>query len=345
VEVDGGRVNDLSSIGLAGRRGMTLLVVYGFGTTLVALLNLQNLIVPAFGLAALVLLWVALALLGTRSDPMGRVPYVAVLLALVVSIAALSAWNLRDPIHPGYSNWYLGAITFVLLNIAVRGYLKVAWFGFLLLSAISVASTFCTGQSTVAAAGDLARQSGTLLIGTIFAVFFERSARVVRSIQARQLAQAAAEAATAAASHERAVQNRRLEQLARPALERIADDRPLDDRERAAMALLEAELRDGIRAAGLDRPGIVAAAREARSRGVQVVLVDDRGGDIDDAGLDLVEAALVDELEHAISGRITARLSPSDSDELATIVAAVGEDYRSVVVRRAGTSVFKLSDD
>lgn len=331
------------TISLTDLRGRILLVFYGGGTTLVALVNLQKLDVPALGLGALVLLWIALSFLGLSGpEGLGLSRCLAVL-GLVVAMALASAWNISDVENPGYSNWYLGAITFVLLVLAVRGRVGFAWAGFGVLAGVSLLSTIATGQSLGGAAGDLARQAGTLLIGTVFALTFRRSARIIRTIQSRQVDRIASDAAIAAAAHERALQSARLERFARPALERIAGGAPLTESERRSMALLEAELRDGIRAAGFNTPSVVRAVRGARERGVHVVLVDDRGQSLPEDDTERVEDALLHELRRAGGGRVTARLSPYDSDEVATIVVAEGDAYRSVIVRRTGIEVTQLN--
>jgi hypothetical protein len=234
-------------------------------------------------------------------------------------------------------------MTVVLLVLGLRGRRVWSWVGFGVLAAISVASTSGTGQDVVAAINDVARQAGTLFIGTLFALVLRRAGSVIALIQQRQLARAASEAATAAATVERATQNQRLEQYARPALERLLSEEPLTSQERASMALLEAELRDGIRAAGFSRASIVEHTRAARERGVQVVLVDDRGSDLGEADLDRIEDALIAELLQMDSGTVTARLSSFDSDELATIVVAQNGNYRSVKITNAAVEITTLS--
>jgi hypothetical protein len=335
---------DLTSVlHLTDIRGRALLAFYGAGTTLVALLTLGQLVSPWRGILALLLLWGALFLLGWRgTTPFGQRQTVVVI-ALVGIVAGLSAWNLRDVASPGYSGWYLGATTFVLLMLCLRGRRAAAWGGFALLATISLLSTFGTGQELFAAVNDLLRQAGTLFIGTLFALVVRRARAVIALIQRREVDRAASEAATATATAERATQNARLEERARPALERLLSDEPLSGDERAGMALLEAELRDGIRAAGFDTAEIVDETRLARGRGVQVVLVDDRGATLANSDRELVESALLEELRSIDTGTVTARLSSFDSDEIATIVVAEGNSYRSIVVSRDGVDVTTLS--
>ncbi|MDM4762399.1 hypothetical protein QT381_05190 [Galbitalea sp. SE-J8] len=333
------------TINLTDRRGRFLLVLYGSGTTLVALVNLQRLEVPALGFGSLVLVWVALTFLGRASDDGFGIRSTVAVLVLVTGITLGMAWNITDVAAPGYANWHLGAITFMMFVLAARGRVAFSWLGFGIMAALSILSTVSTGQAIGAAIGDLARQAGTLVIGTVFALSLRRAARTIRTIQGRQVDRIASEAAVAAAERERSSQSARLERYARPALERIADGAPLTASERRSMALLEAELRDGIRAAGFNTPAIVNAVRSARERTVHVALVDDRGAPLADEDLERVEDALLHELRRAGGGRVTARLSSADSDEIATIVVAEGDAYRSVIVRRTGIEVTRLSSD
>src|SRR5690606_3928240 len=109
-----------------------------------------------------------------------------------------------------------------------------------------------------------------------------------------QLTRTTVAAATAAATRERALQNERLERDARPALERILRPEPLTPDEREHFRLLETTLRDGIRATGFSSERVAEATREARERGLTVVLLDDRGGELSEHERQLVEEALLE---------------------------------------------------
>ena len=336
--------SDLTSVlHLTDTRGRALLAFYGLGTILVAVLNLGQLIAPWQGIVSLVLVTATLVLLGWAGSTPFSIRRSVVVVAVVAIVAGLSAWNLKNVDSPGYAGWYLGALTIVLLVLGLRGRRLFAWIGFAVLAIIAVASSFGTGQDPVAAVNDIARQAGTLFIGSLFALVLRRAGSVIALIQQRQLMRAASEAATAAATNERAKQNARLELHARPALERLLLDVPLTEEERAGMALLEAELRDGIRAAGFSSEQIVSETRAARERGVLVVLVDDRGDELDPADLERVEGALIAELQAVRAGTVTARLSSFDSDEIATIVVAQDGNYRSVKITTDAVEVTTLS--
>jgi hypothetical protein len=322
--------------------GRIVLVFYGIGTTAVAVLNLGGLIVPALGVVSLALLWFALIVLSRPDgEPFGRVP-TRIVVACGAIITSLSCWNIVNVLDPGYATWHLGATTFLFLVLALRGRRGMAWTGFGILSAISLGASFFTGQEPIVVANDLARQAATLLIGTLFALVLRRSSQTISAIQNNQLTRTTIAAATAAATRERALQTARLERDARPALERILSETPLTDGERLEFALLESMLRDGIRAAGFSSDRIAAATKAARERGLQVVLLDDRGSELEEAELSHVEFALLQQLGSTAKGAITARLSPHDRAELATIVVEEGGEYRRVVVTPDAVEVTHL---
>lgn len=328
------RLNDIT--------GRLILVIYGAGTTLVAFLNLTALIRPSAGLISLALLWVALIVLALPGAEPFELRRTVAVIVLIGIITALSSANIRNVQDPGYAGWYMGAVTFLTLVLALRGRRWLAWLGFSIFGAITFASTMWSGYGLVASINDVARQAATLLIGTLFAVVLRRASRTITSIQEKQLARATTEAATAAATRERATQNARLERDARPALERILSGEPLSSEELQEFALLEATLRDGIRAAGFGTDGITSEARAARERGIQVVLLDDRDGELPPADRERLEGALITELRSTQQGTVTARLSPQDHDEVATIVVEENGQYRSITVGPESVSITHL---
>jgi hypothetical protein len=319
--------------------GRAVLFIYGLGTTVVALLNLQNHLVPAMDLVAIGLLWVPLVTLARRDREPFSVKATAVVVSAVVVISALDSWNVLDTENPGYATWYRGAMTFILLVLCLRGRRGAAWFGFSLFGVISIIGGVFTDLDDYAAIYDVLRQAGTLLIGTLFAAALRRSSQTITAIQNSQLARATVAAATAAAAREGAIQTQRLERGARPALERILAGTPLSKDDLKDFTLLEATLRDGIRATGLSSDRIAQAARDARARNVRVILLDDRGADIDPDDLIRVEEALLAQFAATTSGAITARLSPEDRDEIATILVEENEQYRRVVITETTTDV------
>ena len=324
---------------LTDGRGRALFAFYGAGTAIVAVLNLGGLLSPIPGLVSVLLLWGALVLLAVPGPDPLNARLTAGVLAITTLIALLSAWNIAEPNAPGYAAWYLGAITFVLLVLALRGRRGFAWIGFAALAVITLASTLSTGEPPVAAINDLARQAGTLAIGTLFALVLRRAGRTIAAIHDAKLLRSSREAATASAIRERAAQTARLERDARPALERLLSPAPLGEAERRGIALLAESLRDGIMASGFSGDVAAQEIRSARARGIRVVLIDDRGPGLEASDRLLAEDALVLELRRAKGGTVTARLSPFDSNEIGSVLVDDGEVHRSVVVRRDATQI------
>jgi len=330
-------------IGFDRGRGRALLAFYGVGTVAVALLNLDKVNSPVPSFISLLLLIGALALLTLPSVEPFEIRLTLGVVILVEAITLLSAWNLKDPNNPGYAAWHQGAITFVLLALTLRGRRAFAWYAYVIFAAITIAASFVTGQDLIAAINDVARQAGTLLIGTLFSVILRRAARSIAAIDATRIVRAARDAATQTALKERALQNARLERDARPALERILVDQPLRPEELRAIAMLEESLRDGITAAGFSGSQLADEIRFARERGIRIVLGDDRGTELEPHHQQRVERALIAEIRLARFGTVTARLSPADRPEIATIIVDEGGSYRSVVVGPETVDITRLS--
>ena len=339
------RVESSPVLRLNSRPGRILLAIYGAGTTLVALLNLGGLVSPVAGILSLALLWASLVVLALPGDDPLSLRLTTVVLAATTAISLLSSWNVADPANPGYSAWHLGAVTLVFLVLALRGRRALAWAGFGVLAVVTIVSTAGTGQSLLGAVNDVARQAGTLAIGTLFALVLRRAGRTITAIHDAQLVRTGREAATDAAARERAMQNDRLERDARPALERLLHPQPLNAAELQAIAMLEASLRDGIHAAGFSSAAVAGEVRIARERGVRVILVDDRGHELSDSDRLLAETALVTELRMLHSGTVTARLSPAGSPEIASIVVSGDGLQHSVIVRRDSKEILRSADN
>lgn len=95
--------------------------------------------------------------------------------------------------------------------------------------------------------------------------------------------------------------------------------------DRAHAGLLDARIRDALRSPRLDRPDISRVAWDLRTRGVTVLLVDDRGAAPSPEGqLDAVAEAFGDLAPDVTGGRVTVRILPAGRADFATIVVADG---------------------
>ncbi len=252
-----------------------------------------------------------------------------------VTIAPLSVLVLSFPLVPGgYTSWYVGAATALLFFVALRGRIVLAWVG----CAFFVAALLAWGALTPVGLADPAltatRQSAILAVGTLTALALRRTARRIRSLAEQVSVRGAAEAAGLAAAQERSHRLAELRTSVVPLLERIADPEPLTDDDRREFAAAEADLRDGLRARGLRQSRLVEAAREARARGIDVVLLDDSDpDDLDAEDLDRFADVVVSALHGAADGRVTARLLPPGRPSVGTVVADGSEYARHEVPR------------
>jgi len=325
--------NEIGSIlHLNGWAGRLLLIVYGLGTAIVAVLNLSGHIYPALGIVAIGLFALGLALLGLgRGEPLGLGWSIGVIVVVVVTMA-LSAWNIADPAHPGYATWPLGAMTFLLFILALKGRKALAWIGFLALAIVSVVVAVVAQLNIVGVINDVLRQSATLVIGTLFAIVLRRATQTIAAIHSREVSRAAVEAAAAAASREREAQDARLEQDARPALERILAPHAFTYQDIEAFKGLSASLRGGTQPVGSSGSRIADAVREARVRGLSVTLLDDRGTALPAGVVGRLEDALLPLLAAMSAGSVTVRLNPEGGTDIATIVVEERGLYRRVVL-------------
>ena len=247
------------------------------------------------------------------------------------AMALLVSWNL---LYGGYTQWYFGASTVALFYVGIRGRVLLSWVGYALLSATILAWGATSEIGLATAVVLVARQLPIMIIGTLFATGLRRTGDDIERVTAAASAGAIAEAGAAAALRER---DQRLDDLggfATSLLEKLASGAPLEPGDRIEFAVAEAEVRDSVRARSLRLPAVIVAAREARRRGVEVVLLDDSDPESNSpAELERVGATLAEALDRAVDGRVTARLLPPGRDTLATVVAD-GSRYERLEISR-----------
>lgn len=106
-----------------------------------------------------------------------------------------------------------------------------------------------------------------------------------------------------------------------PTLTKIAAGTgPVTDDDRADYLLIESGLRDGIKATNFASPRLSASIKDARRRGVEVTLVDNRGGRLPDRARRSALRSLEDIIGSASAGKVVARTAPAGYSEAITIV-------------------------
>ena len=259
----------------------------------------------AIGLAALALI---------KRWPGHRIPVREA--ALVVAAAGVANVLVLFQIDfagwPGYAAWCLGAGAAVCCGLIARERPRQAWAGLVLTIIVLGMWTLDTGHNPIIIL--------TLGAGQLFPlVIWYLTARLSVDITART---AASEAAGAEIAAQRRA-HRESEALMRqamvsvrrrvePLLTAIAEGAPITAGMRARARMLEAELRDERRAPFFTGTRVIESARAARTRGIDVILLDDRGtsgGLTDDAREAIINRA-ARALDDARKGQVVIRLLP-----------------------------------
>lgn len=274
----------------------------------------------------------AMALLGVSGllvliAPGERMDWRATAVATVLPSAAMLVGAVATEDRPGMAHATLtGGVVTVLAFICVRGRLGSAWAGFLLSVAVTVFAAQIGGPNPALVAAVMPN-TAVLLLATFFEVMVRPRAEQIHALRRQTERQVVAQAAAQGAMEVRERQLAYLEQRARPLLEQIALDGALDPPRIAECGLVEAALRDRIRAPGLELLDIAAEVWAARARGARVVLLDDLRATDDEvaARLQLLRAETVAALGRAGAGDgVTVRLLPPGRDLLATL-SVVGD--------------------
>ncbi|WP_062318677.1 hypothetical protein [Demequina maris] len=258
--------------------------------------------------------------------------------ASVVVSTLLISWALPTDGSPGRAAWHLGSNTWLLWFLILRGRTGLAWAAAAAMTAITATWTATTGRSALTGLLMVDTQLGLLVVATLFVTSLRRTAHRINELTERSVDAAAAAATAEAGRQVRLQRAAEVASASMPLLQRVATGVPLSDDERAEMRKAEARLRDGVRGRALATPAVLDAAAEARARGVEVTLLDDRGSGLGSGDAmarvdDAVAAALAD-----ASGTITVRLLPPDRDEALTIVSVDGDHVHRIVLDAAGTA-------
>jgi hypothetical protein len=207
----------------------------------------------------------AFALVAVPGDPLSARWATAIAAAAPISTAVVLP-QLPVPVDTGVQTWPLSAAVALCGFVSVRGRTAIGWLAMSAVVAVCIVWSAATGQGPAHGIGMSAINIAPLVMATFFALTFRSTAAAVFELRRQSRRRAAENAATSAALDERDRQLERLDHLARPLLDKLASGAELDPAERRACGLLEAALRDGLRAPGLMTVNIVAAARSARAR-------------------------------------------------------------------------------
>jgi hypothetical protein len=239
-----------------------------------------------------------------------------------------------------YTFWTAFPYSLVLSMLIVRGRPVLAWVGVGATAAViaeAVRDSDINGAAIVAAFAP----AGTVAAVTVFRMIMRPTMSSLYALHAEATIRAAADATLRAQNEERDRQLERLDELARPMLDLIARGDVLTVAQREECRLLEAELRDGLRAPQLSSKALIAAARGARRRGVEVVLLDDGGfAEASPQARVTVLDVAARALDGANIGSVTVRVLPVGRRYLASVlVSEPSEDRRTEIDRDGAVTV------
>lgn len=294
-------------------------------------LNQVTSIMPVLLAQVLAVAATVLALWRSQDDRMPALHAVAVV-AILLAVTLINQMALPTGHWPGYATWHSNVVMVLLIVILVRGQERIAWIGVVAYALVSAAWAIFQGLGV----GDTLRVGfgpfSWMLVAQLLQIWLiDMGDRMNTS----RRSSAAANKAIAQSFSKLVLRDVWLTQLRAqvgPLLNRIADSEyGLTDEERAACLAQESRLRDAMRAGNLVTEFTSDAIDVARSRGVDVRLVDSRGTRLPED----VRAALTRHLGRLLTDsstkRVVARAAPEGYEDVVTVLA-VREDGTSELV-------------
>ena len=299
---------------------------------------------PAVVYAVLVVQAVAAgtAMLGWRASAMpGWVAWSVAVVAAASPLAVL----LEMPTHdwPMWAPWAGLTGSVLLFGILVlRRQWRIAWAGFALRVLVTCAWIWASGNPFLPVAADFTvSHAFSLATWTVAALASARASRVIEADERHILELRTARDAQRESRRLMDVSLASVARRARPVLDALADESscgPISEDMRLSALRLEGELRDEIRAPSFTGTPVTAAARGARARGADVVLLDDRSGRrLGAAETQHIIDSAVDALNHASGGRAVIRVSPPGRPHLAAITVDGSTTFLVAPVVTTGT--------
>lgn len=308
--------------------------ILGLRTPVTRILVGAVVVAMAFGasqvLEGLSLRWpavVVVVIMGAATVALITIPHdplphgVAIMIALAPPVASAILLSVVPvPLTTPNQAWVAGYTTLIYYFMCMRGRALLAWLSLAISGCVYGAWAAMTDQAIWDGASIPIYNTGALLAATLIAHAIRSTTTSILSLRAANAQRAADASAITAAHQERNIRLAELGELAQPALARIATGVQLSDAERLSCELLEAHLRDQLRARALAGPETAAATRAARARGVEVMLIDDGGLT---GASELIKATVRREvaaaLQSAEEGEVRARVMPPGRTKLATI--------------------------
>lgn len=295
-------------------------LAFGMYHAILGLLNLDNLEKPEFAVVAVALYLVALILAIADSPGLKLKDYKAAMtLIIAMLVAFLMIASVSDSHIDNPSTWHVSGIATLMAIIALRQHRVMAWFGVTVL----VSQILIWGGLGILFNAGIFGALMLVAAAHAAAATLESTSRAAAEFREQALATAAATAAKSAARSERQLRVERALSVALPFLNKIESlGGQLSKSEQQQALSLEATLRDQIRGRNFDLPELLDEISLARSRGVEVQVLDDGGLEqLSDSERNRILGEVAKHVSTVSSGKLVLR-SVADESWVVTITAS-----------------------
>lgn len=298
-------------------------LAFGIYHSILGILNLAEYQGRTFAVISIVLYLIGLAgAVGSFPGLRMRNEFAWLALFVAISVPLLMSLAISRDAAFGYTTWHIAGIATLMAITAVRQHSVLAWIGvgFLIIQTLVWGGPDALFTSGVFGAFLL------VLAAQATASLLSSSARAADEALERAVLSDAKTAANTAARTERQKRIQETLREALPLLDMIVHRKGrLSAPERFEAALKEHELRDQIRGRALLHPQLVSATRAARTRGVEVQLLDDGGLEgLDEASRRELLLRAAKELASIDSGKVVIRAVAGETWRLT--MAAIRKD-------------------
>ena len=244
---------------------------------------------------------------------------VAVVDVVICALIPLAINTQLNPAHlTDYATWYVLGVGTILGGMAVRGQRMLAWFGLIIL----VGEIAMWGGLESLASTGLPGVLSLLVTGHAVSVGVERAVASTTELNRLAEVSAAETASMEAASQVRSTLLEKTLRTALPALNLIAAlGGSLTEQQKSEALLLEAGLRDEIRGEALLNDAMRKAIKDARQRGVEVLVLDEGGlTGLSDTEREIILNRAAASVVNVSAGRLTVR-APQGEEWRITVAA------------------------
>ena len=244
---------------------------------------------------------------------------IAVVDVVICALIPLAINTQLNPAHlTDYATWYVLGVGTILGGMAVRGQRMLAWFGLIIL--VGEIATW-GGLESLASTG-LPGVLSLLVTGHAVSVGVERAVASTTELNRLAEVSAAETASMEAASQVRSTLLEKTLRTALPALNLIAAlGGSLTEQQKSEALLLEAGLRDEIRGEALLNDAMRKAIKDARQRGVEVLVLDEGGlSGLSETEREIILNRAAASFVNVSAGRLTVR-APQGEEWRITVAA------------------------